>query len=117
MEGVAKRALPLPPAPPKPPPGPSDEELIRKLVEDYGHAIETKDLGLFRRVKPNLSGDEEQRLRQAFEAGEHDVNIEVLELSVSGSTARVRLMRRDGMNGNTLKPFEQVLSLRGLGVQ
>ena len=97
---------------PAPPPGPSDEELIRTLVGDYGRAIETKDLGLFRRVKPNLSGDEEQRLRQAFQAGQQDVNIEFLDLSVSGNTARVRLVRRDGMNGNALKPFEQTLSLR-----
>jgi hypothetical protein len=107
-------AAPAPPpaARPEPATGPSDEQLIHALVEDYGRAIETKDLGLFRRVKPNLSGDEEQRLRQAFQAGKHDVNIEILDLSVSGNTARVRLVRRDGMNGNTLKPFEQVLSLR-----
>jgi serine/threonine-protein kinase len=109
---AAPASAPPPAARPAPPPGPSDEELIRALVEDYGRAIETKDLGLFRRVKPNLSGDEEQRLRQAFEAGQHDVNIEILDVSVSGNTARVRLVRRDGMNGNALKPFQQVLSLR-----
>ncbi len=109
---AASAPAPPPAARPAPPPGPSDDELIRTLVGDYGRAIETKDLGLFRRVKPNLSGDEEQRLQQAFEAGQQDVNIEILDLSVSGNTARVRLVRRDTIDGNALKPFEQVLSLR-----
>jgi hypothetical protein len=122
-EAARVRAQPPPaPAPPRaaaattPPPapaaGPSDEELIRSLVADYERAIEAQDLGLFRRVKPNLSGDEESRLKQAFQAGRQDVNIEILELSVSDDLAAVRLRRRDSMNGTTLPPFEQALSLR-----
>jgi hypothetical protein len=86
--------------------------LIRELVGDYGRAITTKDLALFRRVKPNLSGDEEQRLRQAFEVGEQNVNIEIAAVEVSGNTARVRLVRRDTIGGKAIKPFEQALSLR-----
>jgi hypothetical protein len=81
-------------------------------VGDYGRAIETKDVGLFRKVKPNLSGDEEHRLRQAFEVGEQDVNIDIATVEVTGDSARVRLVRRDTIAGRAIEPFEQVLSLR-----
>ncbi len=101
------------PVTPPVPAGPSDEDLIRTLVADYGRAIETKDLGLFRRVKPNLSGDEQKRLQQAFAAEtRQDVNISILDLSVSGGTAHVRLARRDTIDGRAIDPFEQVLTLR-----
>ena len=93
--------------------GPTDEELIRKLVADYGRAIETKDIGLFRRVKPNLSGDDEERLKQAFAAPtRQDVEISILDVSVTGSTAHVRLSRRDTIDGNAVSPFQQELTLR-----
>ena len=100
---------------PIPAPGPSDEELIESVVADYERAIESQDLGLFRRIKPNLSSDEENRLRQAFQAGRQNVNIEILELDLSDDTARVRLVRRDTVNGDFLPPFKQLLSLRKTG--
>ncbi len=101
--------------------GPSDKELIRSLIADYGRATETQDLGLFRRVKPNLSSDEEGTLRQAFKAAQQSVNIEILALELSDGLAQVRLVRRDLVNGDALPPFEQLLSLRkgpgGWGVE
>ena len=117
---TAARPAAAPPAAPRvaapaPAPGPSDNELIRALVDDYERAIETRDLDLFRRIKPNLSSDEENRLRQAFQAGRQNVNIEILELDVSDDTARVRLVRRDSVNGDFLPPFKQLLSLRKTG--
>jgi ketosteroid isomerase-like protein len=81
-------------------------------VGDYGRAIATKDLVLFRRVKPNLSGDEEQRLRQAFEVGDQEVAIEITAVEVTGDTAHVRLVRSDTIGGKAIKPFAQVLALR-----
>ena len=108
---VPPPAAPSAPAP-EPARGPSDEAQIRDLVGDYGRAIVTKDLALFRRVKPNLSGDEEQRLRQAFEVGEQDVDIKITAVEVSGDTAHVRLVRTDTIGGKAFKPREQVLSLR-----
>ena len=109
---TATSSAPAPAPPPAPAAGPSDEELIRSLVADYERAIETQDLELFRRVKPNLSSDEESRLRQAFQAGRQTVTIEILDLSVSDDMARVRLVRRDSINGDSLPQFEQLLSLR-----
>lgn len=110
-QAAAAAASAPPPAPPTPA-GPSDEELVRTLVADYGRAIENQDLNLFRQVKPNLSGAEESRLRQAFQGPPHEVNIQVNDVDLSGDSGRVRVVRRDRMNGNSLPPINQVLSVR-----
>ncbi len=110
--GPGRKEAPQEAPAPAPARGPSDEELIRALVGDYGRAIATKDLALFRRVKPNLSGDEEHRLKEAFEVGEQDVEIQITAVEVSGDSAQVHLVRRDTIGGNALAPFKQVLSLR-----
>ena len=45
-----------------------DDAAIRRLTSTYVCAIETKDLALFRSIKPNLSRDEERRLQDGFRA-------------------------------------------------
>ena len=47
-------------------PSSPEESAISTVIADYARAIETRDLELFRSVKPVLSQDEEQRLRTAF---------------------------------------------------
>jgi hypothetical protein len=37
---------------------------IRKVLEAYVHAVEAKDVQMFRAVKPNLSEEEEKRARR-----------------------------------------------------
>jgi hypothetical protein len=91
---------------------PPDDQAIRELVASYARAIETKDIELFRRVKPSLSRDEERRLREALQGGEQRVSVEVLDMKIGGDTARVRLLSRYTIDGKTQKPFEQLLSLR-----
>jgi hypothetical protein len=104
---------PAPPPPPKPaaekppaekpaekaPSGPTradDEAAIRRLVNTYGRAIETKDLDLFRSIKPNLSSDEERRLLEGFRAvSSQQVNLSVASVDLKGDTAIVVLQRRD----------------------
>ena len=44
-----------------------DEQDIRRLITNYAQAIEARDIPLFKKVKPNLSKEEEERLRRAFE--------------------------------------------------
>ena len=62
----------------------------------YGRAIETKDLALFRSVKPNMSGDEERRLQQGFRAvNSQRVNLTVASIDRRGETASVVVQRRD----------------------
>jgi hypothetical protein len=73
-----------------------DEAAIRRLIATYGHAIEAKDLALFRTIKPNLSGAEERRLRDGFrDVASQRVALTVLSVTRHGEEATVALRRRD----------------------
>src|SRR5918995_2450657 len=66
-------------------PASPDDSAIRKVIADYGRAIETKDLELFKSVKPNLSPDEERRTRTAFETVKSQVvKITVVSVDIQG---------------------------------
>jgi len=95
--------------PPKPEPsrsaettrsGPSQEEIddaaIRRVIVTYGRAIETKDIALFKSIKPNLSADEERRLQQGFRAvNSQRVTLTIASLARQGDSAAVVVQRRD----------------------
>jgi hypothetical protein len=87
--------------------GLTDDGAIRKVVADYGRAIENKDLSLFRAVKPNLSKAEEQQLRKAFEQVHSQVTITVLSIEVQGQRATVRTARRDVLDHSVIASFPQ----------
>ena len=93
-------------APPPPTPSPStipptspvesDDALIRGVIRTYERAIETKNVDLFRSVRPGLSAAEENRLRTSFsQVDSQQVDIVVEELRVEGRTGTVRISRRD----------------------
>jgi hypothetical protein len=94
-----KTAATAPPAQPTIPPSSpveSDDALIRGVVRTYERAIETKNVDLYRSVRPGLSAAEESRLRASFsQIDSQQVDIVVEELRVDGRTATVRLSRRD----------------------
>jgi ketosteroid isomerase-like protein len=74
----------------------SDEAAIAKVVERYKRAIETKDLAIFRSVRPGLTADEERRLRTAFEqVGHQQIEMRIEHLAITGDSAVVRLARLD----------------------
>ena len=91
------RAVPGAHAPPAPPPArESDDAAIRRVIATYERAIETKDLALFRTVRPSLSADEERRLRASFEqVDEQRIEIRIESIAVTGDTAVARLVRQD----------------------
>jgi hypothetical protein len=63
---------------------------------NYARAIESKDIGLFRRVKPNLSADEQRRIEDGFRAvTSQQVDMTILSIEQHGDDASVRLRRRD----------------------
>ncbi|MGH9200349.1 MAG: hypothetical protein ACRD2A_03835 [Vicinamibacterales bacterium] len=69
---------------------------IRAVIATYERAIETKNIDLFRSVRPGLSPAEEGRLRDSFRQVEsQDVTIRITELKLSGRTATARLARTD----------------------
>jgi hypothetical protein len=85
---------------------------IRKVLEAYIHAVEAKDVEMFRTVKPNLSEDEEKRVRVAFKSIQSQVvKMNVLSLDVKGGKATVKVSRRDTINGSIVSSFPQTFQL------
>ncbi len=90
----------------------AQEEALKRLLLSYEKAIETKDLSLFRSVKPNLSVDEERRLRKAFDSTRtHEVSISVETLECQEGHCLARLTRRDTLDGSIVSSFPQTLRL------
>jgi hypothetical protein len=70
--------------------------MIRRMVATYARAIETKDLALYRSVKPNLSSDEQRRIEEGFRAvASQQVTMNVISIDQRGSDATIRVRRRD----------------------
>jgi hypothetical protein len=66
------------------------------VVATYAKAIETKDLALFRTVKPNMSADEQRRIEDGFRAvTSQQVSVTIVSIEQRGQEASVRLRRRD----------------------
>jgi hypothetical protein len=88
---------PLTAAPDRKPPAAADDDVaIRALVATYVRAIESKDLTLFRSIKPNLGADEERRIQQGFRAvTSQKVNITITSIDRRGDTAVLQLRRQD----------------------
>ena len=85
---------------------------IRQVIAQYARAIEGKDLALFRAVKPNLSGDEEKRLQDAFKAiKDQQVGISIDSVQVDGAQATVRVSRQDTINGKRMRAVNQTFRL------
>lgn len=62
----------------------------------YKTAIETKNVGLYRSVRPGLTAAEETRLRDSFRQVEsQQITISFDEIRIDGRTATVRLSRQD----------------------
>jgi hypothetical protein len=91
----ARTEVPAAP-PPTAAPQVNDDAAIRQLIASYARAIEGKDLALFRRIKPNLSREEERRLQDGFRAvTSQRVNFTIVSLDRTGDTASVVVNRRD----------------------
>jgi hypothetical protein len=100
-------AVTLPAAPSTP-----DEAGIRKVLETYVHAVEAKDMQMFRSVKPNLTEEEERRARAAFKSVQSQtVKMNVLSLEVKEGKATVKVARRDTINGSIVSSFPQTFQL------
>jgi RNase P/RNase MRP subunit p30 len=73
-----------------------DDSAIRAVIAAYARAIESKDLALFRSIKPNLGAEEERRIQQGFRAvSSQKVNITILSIDRRADRASVQLRRQD----------------------
>ena len=85
---------------------------MRRVLVDYGRALETHDLALFKALKPDLSAEEEKRLQESFKAiRSHEVGITVQSVQVEGAQATVRVSRHDVVNGKPMKEQQQMFRL------
>ena len=101
-----------PPAASLPPATAPQDAAVRRVVEDYARAIESKDVALFKSLKPNLSADDEKRLQDAFRAIKaQQVGIGIDSVQVDGTKATVRIRRQDTINGKEMKAIQQTLTL------
>ena len=80
-------------APPQPE---TDDAAVRRIVASYARAIESKDVALFRSVKPNLSAEEERRLQEGFRTvTSQQVRLSPTSVEIRGQEATVVAQRRD----------------------
>jgi hypothetical protein len=95
-------------------PAEEDDAAIRRLVANYARAIEAKDLALFRAIKPNLTAQEERRLRDGFrDVTSQRVSLTVLSIAHRGDEASVALRRRDTIQaGGRQQTLESLQTLR-----
>jgi hypothetical protein len=69
---------------------------VRGVIRTYERAFETKNIDLYRSVRPGLSAAEEARLRTSFgQVDSQQVDIVIEDLRIDGRAATVRLSRRD----------------------
>jgi serine/threonine protein kinase len=92
----------------------NDDAAIHRLIASYARAIESKDLTLFRTIKPNLSAQEERRLREGFrDVTSQRVAITVLSITRRGDEASVAVRRRDTIQaGGRQQTVESQQTLR-----
>jgi hypothetical protein len=99
-------AAPGPPIPPLtrnppaasqvPPSNPrASEDEVRELVRRYEQALESRNIDSLKRIWPSLQGAQESAMRQEFlHTRRIDVDIDGVEVSVSGASAIVTFIRR-----------------------
>jgi serine/threonine protein kinase/tetratricopeptide (TPR) repeat protein len=95
-----------------PPPPVNDEPAVRRVITEYKRALEGRDLGLFKAVKPNTSADDEKKLRDSFNnIRSWEVAIDIDSVRIEGDRAVVKVSRRDTVNGQRTQPQSQTFTL------
>jgi serine/threonine protein kinase len=93
---AAEATPPAAPAPAQSAPAESDDAAIRRLIQTYKRAIETKDIALFRSVWPNISRAGETRLMNSFkQIDSQQIELRIDNLRIDGRTATAQIARRD----------------------
>jgi len=109
-------APPAPTATPAPRPVRNDDAAVREVVANLARAIEEKDMALYKRLRPDLTGDEERRLADAFRnVASQEVDYRIDDLSINGDAATVRVTRSGRVSGQNVPSVRQVLRLARRG--
>ena len=82
---AAPTAAPIATPPPLPRPVVDEEAAVRQVVTRLKQAIEQKDLALYKRLRPDLTAEEERRLKDAFQnVTSQQVEYAIESVSVEG---------------------------------
>jgi hypothetical protein len=74
----------------------TDDAAIRRVIRVFERAIETKDIALYRSVRPNLSRAAESVLMNSFrQIDSQEIELRVENLRIDGRTASAQVVRRD----------------------
>jgi len=88
------------------------QSAIKKILEEYVRAIETRDIALFKVVKPNLTLEEERRAKKAFEnIRSQTIEMTIQSIEVRDAEATVKVSRRDTINTSVVSGFPQTFSM------
>lgn len=89
-------AVPDPPRPTAVAPVETDEAAIRRVIRTFEQAIETKDIGLYRSVRPGLTAASEAVVRNSFkQVDSQEIDIRIESIRIDGRSATARIARRD----------------------
>jgi serine/threonine-protein kinase len=109
---AAPTAAPIATPPPPPRPVVDEEAAVRQVVARLKQAIEQKDLALYKRLRPDLTADEERRLRDAFQnVTSQQVEYTIESISVDGGRATLRVRRTGRVSGQAVPAVRQVLKM------
>jgi hypothetical protein len=85
---------------------------VLEVLADYGRALESRDLGLFKSVMPGLTREKERQVREAFrDMGKLRVSLVVQSVEIMGARATARVSRRDILDGKARPPILATFTL------
>ena len=83
-----------------------------RVIDDYMGAIERQDLSRMRSLAPDLTADQEKRLRDSFKTVKQQITIVSWDgFDIRGDRALVRLTSQSTVNGNPQATQARVLHL------
>ncbi|HXB55350.1 MAG TPA: protein kinase [Vicinamibacteria bacterium] len=105
-----------PPVPSSQPAPPPEEPAIRRVLDDFERAVTAKDVTLLKAVKPNLSPEDEKRFREIFKLiKSYQVSVTIAGIQIDGAQAKVRLARRDTIDGKAVNSQPTFVLIKGPG--
>jgi hypothetical protein len=97
-----------PPAAAAPAPATGPHAEIRALLDSYVRAVETKDVGMLRRVRPNMTPKELDQVRDSNNVKRsHKLDLRVSNITINGDDAEVDGLREDVIVLNDAGQFYQ----------
>jgi serine/threonine protein kinase len=100
---------PAAPAAPAPSVAESDDAAIRRVIQTYKRAIETKDIALFRSVWPNLSRAAETTIANSFRSiDSQQIELRIDNLRIDGRTASAQIVRRDTLTTSGRRQVQNI---------